>query len=46
MSDVQHHVNANSIFGRQCTMVVTFDGSKFTRNVTKWQVTKTDNKNQ
>jgi len=27
-------------------MVVTFDGSKFTRNVTKWQVTKTDNKNQ
>jgi len=46
-----------SILGRQYTMVVTFDGSllrlnasfwakKLTRNVTKWQVTSTDNKNQ
>jgi len=45
------------ILGRQYTMAVTFDGSffvfecvilskQFTRNVTKWQVTNTDNKNQ
>jgi len=28
MSDVKYHVNAkNSIFGRQYTMAVTFDGS-------------------
>jgi len=51
MSDVKHHVNAKtSILGRQYTMAVTFDGSflclNFTQNVTKWQVTNTDNKNQ
>jgi len=46
MSDVKQHVNANtSILGRQYTMVVT-KSKKFTRNVTKWQFTNTDNKNQ
>jgi len=55
MSDVKRHVNPNtSILGSQYTMAVTFDGSffclnvsfwaKFTRNVTKWQVTNTDYK--
>jgi len=56
VSDVKYHANAKTlILGRQYTMTVTFDGSflclnvsflskKSTRNVTKWQVTETDNK--
>jgi len=48
MSDVKHHVNANtSILGRQYTLAVTFDGSFLCLNVilAKWQVTNSD-KNQ
>jgi len=47
MSDVKHHVNANtSILGRQYTLAVTFDGSFLCLNVilAKWQVTNSDKK--
>jgi len=45
MSDVKQHVNANTsftVFVFECVIL----SKKFTRNITKWQVTNTDNKNQ